>query len=93
MAIHGLVSKAGAMVVTGAVGAVAYDVARAAVSRAPWRDGAVVATSWGLRGTRKAEDVAERVRLETADIVAEARDRIGEQAPPPGAAEPHDHEH
>ncbi|MFT4125314.1 MAG: DUF1490 family protein [Gordonia sp. (in: high G+C Gram-positive bacteria)] len=93
MTLHVLLAKAGSAVATGLVGAVAYDVARKGLAKAPLREGAVVVTSWGLRGTRKAEEVAEETRLRTADIVAEARERIGEQAPAPGVTEVHDHEH
>lgn len=93
MALQGLVAKAGSAVATGLVGAVAYDLTRKAVAKAPLRQGAVVVTSWGLLGTRKAEAIAEDARLRTADIVAEAKERIGDEANPPGTAEPHDHEH
>ncbi len=93
MALHGFLAKAGSTIATGLVGAVAYDVARKAIAKAPLRQGAVVVTSWGLVGTRKAEAIAEDARLRTADIVAEAKDRIGEEASPPGTAEPHDHDH
>ncbi|MGZ8179084.1 DUF1490 family protein [Williamsia sp. SKLECPSW1] len=93
MPVHGLVARAASTVVTGAVGAAAYDVARRAVRRAPLREGAVVVTSWGLRGTRRAETVAESARLSVADVVAEARERVGEEATPPGAATDHGHEH
>ena len=52
-----------------------------------------MATTWGIRGTRKAEEVAESVRLNTADIVAEAKERLGEEWTPPGTAVAHDHDH
>lgn len=93
MAVHGLLAKAGSAVATGLVGAAAYDLTKKVAARLPVRDGAVVVTAWGLRGTRKAEEVAENVRLSTADIVAEAKERIGEEATPPGTADVHDHEH
>lgn len=93
MPVHGLVAKAASTVVTGAVGAVAYALARKAVQRAPLREGAVVVTSWGLRGTRRAETAAESARLSVADVVAEARERIGEEATPPGTAGVADHGH
>lgn len=71
----------------------AYDAVRTVARRAPLREGAVVATTWGIRGTRKAEEVAESVRLNTADIVAEAKGRLGEESTPPGTAVAHDHDH
>ena len=46
----------------------------------------MVLTSWGLRGTRRAEVAAENARLAVADVVAEAKGRIGEEVTPPGAA-------
>jgi hypothetical protein len=95
MIVHGLITKATATVLTGTLGAVAYDLLRTVAARAPIREAAVTTTAWGLRGVRKAEEGAESARLTLADVVAEAREQIGEQAPPPGAAgDPvHDHEH
>ena len=83
MLLHGLIAKAATTVVTGAVGVAAYELARKAVAKAPVHQASVAATAWGLRGTRKAEETAERARLKVADVVAEARERIGEEAPPP----------
>ncbi|MFW0790253.1 DUF1490 family protein [Gordonia sp. CPCC 205333] len=94
MALHALLARAGSAVATGLLGAVAYDAARKALASAPLRDGAVLATAWGLKGTRRAEEVAENVRLQAADILAEAKEKIGEESAPPGvAADAHDHEH
>jgi hypothetical protein len=43
---------------------------------------------------RRAEGGAESARLKVADVMAEARERIGEEAPPPAVTEAaHDHEH
>lgn len=91
--IGALVSKAGSVVLTGFVGAAAYDGAKKAVSGGAAREGAVTAIAWGLRGKRRVEAGAEQVRLGTGDLVAEARARVGEQAPPPGEPAAHDHEH
>ncbi|MCX6469203.1 MAG: DUF1490 family protein [Corynebacteriales bacterium] len=94
MPLHGLLGKAATTVVTGAVGAAAYDLARKAYAKSSPRDTAVVLTSWGLRGTRRAEAAAENARLAVADVVAEAKGRIGEEVTPPGAADAgHAHEH
>lgn len=91
-----------AALVTKAAGAVASGVAGVAVIEGVKRlgngrgvhDAAVAVTAAGLRGVRAAEAGAERVRLSTADVVSEARERIGEQAPAPGTADAtHDHEH
>lgn len=78
--------RAAGTVATGLVGVTAYEVLRKAVGAAPVHRAAVTATEWGLRGTRRAEVAAESARLKVADVVAEARDRIGEDAPPPAGA-------
>jgi hypothetical protein len=47
-----------------------------------------------LRGVRKAEETAESAWLAIADVVAEARKRVGEEVPPPVVADAdHDHDH
>ncbi|MXG90925.1 DUF1490 family protein [Nocardioides flavescens] len=89
-----LLTRVGSTVLTGFVGAVAYDGAKKAVGDGTARDGAVSALAWGLRGKRRLETGAEHVRLVTGDLVAEARERVGEQAPPPGTGDVgHDHDH
>ena len=93
MAWHAVLAKAASTVATGAVGAAAYDGLRRAVKAAPAREAAVTTTVWSLRGIRKAEEGAERARLTLGDVVAEARERIGEEAPPPAVDSGHDHDH
>jgi hypothetical protein len=94
MAVHGLLANTLTAVATGVIGAAAYDAARRAWAKAPVHEAAVTATAWGLRGIRRAEEGAERARLKCADVVAEARERIGDEAPPPAVGESgHDHEH
>ena len=88
-----LLAKAATTVVTGLVGVSAYEVLRKALDKAPLHQAAVTATEWGLRGTRRAEEVAESARLKVSDVVAEARERIGEEVPAPAAGDVHDHEH
>ena len=90
---YGLLAKAASTVVTGLVGVSAYELVRRTLGKAPLHQGAVVATEWGLRGTRRAEEIAESARLKVADVVAEARERIGEEAPAPVAGGAPDHEH
>lgn len=90
---HALFAKAASLVVTGVVGVSAYELLRKALGTAPVRRTAVAATEVGLRGTRRAEAVAESTRLKVGDVVAEARERIGEEAPTPAAADVHDHDH
>lgn len=93
MAAYGLLAKAASTVVTGLAGVTAYELLRKAAARAPLHETAVSAAELGLRGTRKAEEAAESARLKLADVMAEARERIGEEAPTPSVAELHDHEH
>jgi hypothetical protein len=80
--LHGLLVKAAPTVATGVVGVAAYD----ALAKAPWRKATVTATAWGLRVAREAERTtkasAERARPAVADVLAEAVERIGEDAPP-----------
>lgn len=90
---YGLFGKAATTVVTGLVGVSAYELLRKAIDKAPLHETAVAATEWSLRGTRRAEEAAETARLKAADVVAEARERIGEETPAPTAADVHDHEH
>ena len=80
MVAHGLLIKATGTVFTGLVGVSAYEVLRKAVGKAPVHRAAVTTTEWGLRGTRRAEVAAEAARVKVADVVAEARDRIGDNA-------------
>ncbi|GFG67803.1 hypothetical protein MKUB_52930 [Mycobacterium kubicae] len=89
-----LLGKAASTVFTGLVGVSAYEVVRKAVGKAPVHRATVAAAELGLRGTRRAEVAAESARLKIADVVAEARERIGEEVPPPAAVtEIHDHDH
>jgi Protein of unknown function (DUF1490) len=91
----GMMQRAGAVLVTGVVGAVAVDGIQRLARAGAVRRGAVVVASWGLRGRRSVEAGAENAWLATADVLAEARERIGEQAPPPagGSDDAHDHDH
>jgi hypothetical protein len=93
MAVHGLFAKAAASVVTGLVGVTAYEALRKAVAKAPLHETAVTAAEWGLRGTRRAEEAAESARLKFADVMAEARERIGEEVPAPAITDVEQHEH
>src|ERR1700684_1299361 len=90
MVVQGLLGKAAGTVVTGLVGVSAYEIVRKALGKAPLHDAAVTATVWGLRGSRRAEEAAESARLKLADVVAEARERIGEagEAPAIGDHDP-----
>ncbi|MGA9872515.1 MAG: DUF1490 family protein [Rhodococcus sp. (in: high G+C Gram-positive bacteria)] len=94
MAFPILIAKAVSTVVTGAVGVAAYNGAKTLIAKAPLREAAVTATEWSLRGVRKAEVGAESARLKVSDVVAEAKERIGEEVPPPVASETgHGHSH
>lgn len=89
----GIVARAAGMVATGLAGAAVYDGVKKIARARVVHETAVTVTSWGLRGARAAEAGAERARLTASDIVSEARGRIGEQTPPPGAPAAPDHEH
>lgn len=93
MEIQEFFGKAGTMVLTGVVGVGAYELLRKAVGKAPIHRAGVAATELGMRGTRHAEKAAESARLKLADVMAEARERIGEQAPAPGVTNVEQHEH
>lgn len=87
MVTHELLVKAAGAVLTGLVGVSAYETLRKALGTAPIRRASVTVMEWGLRGTRRAEAAAESARLTVAaDVVAEARGRIGEEAPLPAGA-------
>jgi len=93
MAVYGLLARAAGTVFTGLVGVTAYEVVRKAAAKAPLHETAVSAAELGLRGTRKAEEAAETARLKLADVMAEARERVGEEVPPPSISEVHQHDH
>ncbi|MBX9639516.1 MAG: DUF1490 family protein [Mycobacteriaceae bacterium] len=93
-ALHGFLVKAAPTVVTGVVGVAAYE----ALAKAPWRKATVMATAWGMRVAREAErragQSAEHARLTVADVMAEARERAGEEVSPLVVADSgskHDH--
>jgi hypothetical protein len=88
-----LVTKAAGAVASGVAGVAVVEGAKKIFGGRAVHEAAVAVTTLGLRGARAAEVGAEKVRLGTADVVAEARERLGEQAPPPGTVEQHDHEH
>lgn len=83
----GLWGTAASAVVTGVVGVAAYE----ALVKAPWRKVTVSATALGLRGARATarmtKEAAEKARLATADVLAEAAQRIGERVPAPTATD------
>jgi hypothetical protein len=93
MAVYGLLAKAATTVITGLAGVTAYELLKKAAAKAPLHETAVKSAELGLRGTRKAEEAAESARLKIADVMAEARERIGEEAPTPAVGGVHDHDH
>jgi hypothetical protein len=94
MVLHGLLSRAVTTVATGVVGVAAYGAIRKAIAKAPIHEASVTGATWALRGARKAEESAETARLKIADVMAEARERIGEEVSPPAVADAeHDHDH
>lgn len=93
MVFGAFVGKAASLLATGVAGAAVYDGVKKVVGSDVLRGSAVAVTALGLRGARAAETGAEKARLVTADIVAEAREKIGEQVPAPGAPVEHGHDH
>lgn len=90
---NGLLIKAAHMVATGVAGAAVYDGVKRLARSDAVRSATVTLTALGLRGVRAAETGAEKMRLATADIVSEARARIGEEAPAPTTSNGHGHQH
>lgn len=86
-------SKAAGIVISGVVGVTLVEAVRSGRARRTAREGAVRATTWGIRAQRAAEVRAEEARLGWGDIVAEARSRTGEESPAPSATPGHTHEH
>ncbi|MFT4166329.1 MAG: DUF1490 family protein [Microlunatus sp.] len=78
---------------SGVIGAVIVDGLRSSQARRAARSGAVTVTAWGLLAQHKAEIKAEELRLGFGDIVAEARERVGDEAKPPTDVSGHDHDH
>ena len=97
-AVHGFLAKAAPTVVTGVVGYGAYEALRKTVAKIPLRKATVTVTAWGLRVAREAErkagQSAEQARLTVADVMAEARERAGEEVPPLVVTDSgHNHDH
>ncbi|GFG73939.1 DUF1490 family protein [Mycobacterium botniense] len=96
MSWQGFVTRATPTVVTGVAGAAAFEALRRAMAKAPLRKAAVIATAWGMRVVREAErkvgQSAEQVRLTVADVMAEARERAGQDVAPPTVANSGDHD-
>jgi Protein of unknown function (DUF1490) len=93
MAVYGLLAKAVGTVVTGLVGVTVYGVVRKAAAKAPLHQNAVSTAGLGLRGARKAERPRSRLGSSWPMSWAEARERIGEEAPTPSISDADDHEH
>lgn len=90
-----LLRKATSMVVSGVIGAAIVRSLEGKTGPQA-RRAAVEATKAGLKTARAAEVGIERARLSGGDIVAQARNEMGEQAPPPtssGGHSDHDHDH
>lgn len=85
-ALHGVMAKAVPTVVKSAAGVAAYQVARKAVQKVPLRSATVTMIAWGLRVAREAErkagESSERARLTAADVLAEAKERAGDDVAP-----------
>ena len=86
MVLHGLLAKAAPTVVTGAVGVAAYQALRKGVAKVPLARGDRHRDRVGhaLCSRRRAQGQhgAEQARLTAADVIAEAKERIGEDVTP-----------
>jgi len=84
--------------IAGVVGQAIVAGGRAALRGGSGRGLLVGAVAQGIRLGRTLETAAEETRLRAGDLVAEARERLGEEATPPttpsaGAADDHGHVH
>lgn len=86
-------SRLAGITASGVIGAVIVDGLRSSHARRAARRGAVSAAAWGLRAQHRAEIKAEELRLQFGDIVAEARERVGDEAKPPADVSGHEHDH
>lgn len=89
-----LVTKTGSLAVSGVLGVVLVNAAKKAQERGAGRRAAVEGTKAAIRGSRLLEQKVERARLEAGDILAQAKDEMGEQAQPPrsdSAGNGHEH--
>ncbi|MGD9620739.1 MAG: DUF1490 family protein [Mycolicibacterium sp.] len=82
--MHAFLARAA---IAGVVGAASFEAVRKTVAKVPLRKATVVAAAWGIRvvrdAERKAGEGAEHARLGLADVIAEARERAGEDVGPP----------
>ncbi len=88
-----LVGKATSTVVTGVVGVLVVDGVKRWHGSVLSRANLVTATAWGLRGARSVEAGAELARLAAADVLAEARERVGEPPRPAPTSPAGGHSH
>lgn len=89
-----LAVRAAGLLISGVAGAAVVDRLKRPATGAAVKRAAVSVTALTLRSKRRLESGAENLRLTAGDVVAEAREKIGEQAPPPAQpAQPHNHDH
>lgn len=89
-----LAARAAGLLISGVAGAAVVDRLKRPATGTAVKRAAVSVTALTLRGKRRLESGAENLRLTAGDVVAEAREKIGEQAPPPAQPAPaHDHDH
>lgn len=89
-----LAVRAAGLLISGVAGAAVVDRLKQPATGVAVKRAAVAVTALTLRGKRRLESGAENLRLTAGDVVAEAREKIGEQAPPPAQpAQAQDHDH
>lgn len=89
-----LAARAAGLLISGVAGAAVVDRLKRPATGAVVKRAAVAVTALSLRGKRRLESGAENLRLTAGDVVAEAREKLGEQTPAPSQpAQHHDHDH
>jgi hypothetical protein len=83
----GLIRRAAGMALTGTVGVVIVRVLDKVPLAAVAHVAGVEATKVGIKSSRAVEQGVEKTRLYAGDLLAEAREQMGEVSTPPHAAD------
>jgi hypothetical protein len=85
--VGGLINHVAKMAVTGTVGVAVFRALEKVPLSGMARVAGVEATKFGIRGSRALEQGVEKTRLVAGDLLADAREQMGEQAAPPVASD------
>ncbi|AZI58972.1 DUF1490 family protein [Nakamurella antarctica] len=88
-----LARQAAHAAITGVVGVAIVNAVKGSGGRNVVKKAAVGVAELGLRSARVAEAGAENVRLAAADVMAEAKQRVGGEVKAPGVHTGNDHQH